>query len=520
MPSHFAIDGLPIPRPRSPRIFAPRTDLDVEDGIPDITDGGVEPDGSDNVDHDFGKRSLLRPTLGVRRAACSTMPLYDSYDTSPNVTFDGLPVEMTVSPAAMFLSAFSPPAVHMPIEEEATNPSVDGYTLGPVIGHGGFSTVHRATSPSGDVVAVKVVRTSDIPDELSRQRLANEATVWASLSHEHILPLFRASQTPTTDYFFMPLCPAGTLFDILRRDGRPGLPHDDAGMMFRQVVRGVRYLHEQAELVHGDLKLENVLVDASGSCRIADFGMACPISHEAVPVRRQRSLLLASRRGHAIPTPAAGLRAHHHSGTRHRGSSPLPSSSLTAATQAVYELPSGSLPYAAPELLRVPSPDHPYIPDPAQDVWALGVMLHGLLTGRLLFSDSFEPRLVMKILKGAQHRPRFVAEHIDHARRLRGCRHARGHRPRRRARAARLPRVRGSASLDDRGCRRDCVGRRLGCGRPRRRRHRAHDRRVARTVPGVCIRRGFPRARTCARGDIRGRGRVRAVCAAVRPVIR
>jgi len=49
-------------------------------------------------------------------------------------------------------------------------------------------------------------------------------------------------------------------------------------MMFRQVVRGLRYLHEWARLVHRDIKLENVLVDEMGLCKITDFGTAKPIS--------------------------------------------------------------------------------------------------------------------------------------------------------------------------------------------------------------------------------------------------
>ncbi|KAI0036310.1 kinase-like domain-containing protein, partial [Vararia minispora EC-137] len=309
----------------------------------------------------------------------------------------------------MFLSAFSPPPVHAAIESEPSA-AVDGYTLGPVIGTGGFSTVHRATSPSGDVVAVKIIRHQDIPNEIARQRLANEAAVWATLSHEHILPLFRATHTPFSDYLFMPLCPAGTLLDILQRDGRPGLPHDDAGTMFRQVVRGVRYLHEQAALVHGDLKLENVLVDTAGACRIADFGLARPVSHAQAPVRRQRSLLLAG-------SPASRVRAHHHGPAARRVSSPLPGDAR--APQAVYALPPGSLPYAAPELLHVPVPDAPYVPDPAQDIWALGVILHALLTGRLPFWDTFEPRLTMKILKGFDTMPPHLGRGAELV--LRGC---------------------------------------------------------------------------------------------------
>ena len=71
-------------------------------------------------------------------------------------------------------------------------------------------------------------------------------------------------------------------------------------MMFRQVVRGLRYLHEEARLVHRDIKLENVLVDEMGLCKIADFGTAKPISPSfyqrsspaSVAVSRSQSLVL------------------------------------------------------------------------------------------------------------------------------------------------------------------------------------------------------------------------------------
>ena len=61
----------------------------------------------------------------------------------------------------------------------------------------------------------------------------------------------------------------------------------------------------------------------------------------------------------------------------------------------------GSLPYAAPELLLPPPSGVPPVADPAQDIWAVGVMLYAMLAGRLPFTDQFEPRLQMKIIHGA-----------------------------------------------------------------------------------------------------------------------
>lgn len=311
------------------------------------------------------------------------------------------------SPAAMFLSAFSSPSTAPAVPPDSEGQVVASYTLGPIIGYGGFSTIRRASSGSGGIVAVKIVRNSDLSKQgnasVARKRLHHEAAVWASLSHQHILPLFSAEHTPYADYFFTLLCPAGSLFDILKRDG--ALPQDDAGMVLRQVVRGLRYLHENAQIVHRDIKLENVLVDEMGVCRISDFGMARRIGEldededkddppqELRGMHRTASVSVAA----TSRKPQSNLGTHHPSLIRHHG--PRHRNSTTTATHAepTYVFEPGSLPYASPELLM---PHTSHGPEPAQDIWALGVLLYALLMGKLPFTDSFEPRLQMKILHG------------------------------------------------------------------------------------------------------------------------
>ncbi|TFK85960.1 kinase-like protein, partial [Polyporus arcularius HHB13444] len=345
----------------------------------------------------------------------------------------------------MFLSAFSPTVSEHSLAPDDEGATVAGYTLGPVVGRGGFSIIRRASSSQGGAVAVKIVRRSDLdkqPDPaLARKSLEREAEVWSSLNHEHILPLFTVTHTPYADFFFTSYCPAGSLFDILKRDGRPALPQDDAGMMFRQVVRGLRYMHEVAGYVHGDLKLENVLVDEMGVCKIGDFGMSRKIGEidddvesddeeaefgrEKVNIlHRSRTISQANlthrsfgRQVGKLPH-ALSLMRRHGVPARHRTSSPFPASGTPPAVPNRGFAP-GSLPYAAPELLLSPNNAAPYAADPAQDIWALGVMLYTLLTGKLPFSDSFEPRLQMKILHGVFEMPQGIGRSAEQV--LRGC---------------------------------------------------------------------------------------------------
>jgi serine/threonine protein kinase len=305
-----------------------------------------------------------------------------------------------MSPAAMFLSSFSAPPTPT-FRPDTQGAVVGGYTLGPIIGYGGFSIIRRASSASAGTVAVKIVRHDDLESQrnptLARKCLDRESAVWSSLCHEHILPLFSVVNTAYADFFFTLFCPAGSLFDILKREGTPALPQEEVGMMFRQVVRGLRYLHEVAGMVHRDIKPENVLVDEMGICKICDFGMTVRIGESGRDDDDDEASSSSSSSSSDHQQQQAGRVGLNVPSTRHHHRKSAPPSSIRPSAPPPHAVQPGSLPYASPELLL---PQKGSVPHPAQDIWALGVLLYVLLTGKLPFSDAFEPRLQMKILLG------------------------------------------------------------------------------------------------------------------------
>jgi serine/threonine protein kinase len=401
-------EGLSIPGPYDNRPERPRVVTSNEDED--------DPRGGSFASPDLDQK-LSQQLLEAGQSHNLTqhnISAFDFYRSSVPSALDA--EDLSMSPAAMFLSSFSPVASVPARSPDAEGEIISGYKLGPIIAHGGFSTIRRASSVTGGTVAVKIVRRSDIFQHhnpaLARKQLDHEALVWLSLSHEHILPLFSAVHTSYADFFITLYCPAGSLYDIMKRDGRPALPYDDAGTMFRQVVKGLRYLHEVVGLVHRDIKLENVLVDEMGVCRIGDFGMSRNIGESDadggdMPKQQQldedqlrkqsqcgdpRSTFPQIKRHTSTGRPVHLLR--HHSNPRHRGSTPV--GGTTTSSQPAHAFQPGSLPYAAPELLA----STPVRAEPAQDIWALGVMLYALLTGRLPFMDTYDPRLQVKILNG------------------------------------------------------------------------------------------------------------------------
>lgn len=300
------------------------------------------------------------------------------------------------SPASAF-GFSSRGSVSGELAPDAQGARVLDYTLGKVLGRGGFSTVRQAIHvDTGDVLACKIVRRDDLSDMSgSLERFEDEIRIWKELpNHPALLPLLEMHRTSYATFLLMPFLPGGSLLEVIRREGHG---EKTARKWFPGVVAAVAALHEgfegfEGHMMHGDLKLDNFIVDSHGVVRLGDFGMAQKIEKVDPANRRSntpRHLGVAS-------TPR---RMASRSPSRRRET--VAATQINSNVEGTQACPSASLPYAPPELL-LPPPAGPAL---SRDIWAVGVILYALLAGKLPFVDAFDPRLQMKILRGQFDEP-------------------------------------------------------------------------------------------------------------------
>ena len=131
--------------------------------------------------------------------------------------------------------------------------------------------------PSNTHLAVK---TMDLRMARMRQRndpmvkIRKEMKIQASLKHPNIVRLYTWFEEPSFAYMVMEWVKGGDLFDFLAEMSTEQVSEEQAKFMFRQLLKGVEYLHAR-DIVHRDLKPENVmLADKSERPRlkITDFG--------------------------------------------------------------------------------------------------------------------------------------------------------------------------------------------------------------------------------------------------------
>src|SRR5690349_13041521 len=121
-------------------------------------------------------------------------------------------------------------------------------------------------------VAIKVLPTHLARDPEARDRFVREARMAAGLSHPHIVPIHRVSESGGFVFFVMSYVEGETLGERIRVRGP--LPPAEATRVMREVAWALAYAHGRG-IIHRDVKPDNILLEAgTGRALVTDFGIA------------------------------------------------------------------------------------------------------------------------------------------------------------------------------------------------------------------------------------------------------
>ncbi len=210
------------------------------------------------------------------------------------------------------------------------------------IGKGGMGEVYRARDGKlGRDVAIKVLPDEFAQDEQRLRRFQREAKVLASLNHPNIAAIHGLEESEGTHYLVLELVPGETLAE---RISRGPIPMEEALDIATKIAEALEEAHEQG-IVHRDLKPANIKQTEDGKIKVLDFGLAKVFREE---------------------TPAAD-------------SSMSPT--LTRVDTRVGVI-LGTAAYMSPEQAKGKRVDK------RADVWAFGVVLYEMLTGKRAFDGE------------------------------------------------------------------------------------------------------------------------------------
>ncbi|MEO7795768.1 MAG: protein kinase [Thermoanaerobaculia bacterium] len=216
------------------------------------------------------------------------------------------------------------------------------------LGAGGMGVVFKARDRElDDLVALKMLKREVAGDAALVERLKSELKLARKITHPNILRTFDFGEIDGNPFISMEYVRGLTLRAMLERSGR--LPYSAGLRLARQLTSGLAAAHALA-IIHRDIKPENISLDSQGNAKLMDFGLARPVTR-LTPGQTQAGFIV---------------------GTPH---------------------------YLAPEQLEGKEPDQ------RADVYACGVVLFEVFTGKLPFGGNNLMEIISKHLREAPAAP-------------------------------------------------------------------------------------------------------------------
>ncbi|MEW5921789.1 MAG: Stk1 family PASTA domain-containing Ser/Thr kinase [Bacillota bacterium] len=214
------------------------------------------------------------------------------------------------------------------------------YKLVEKVGEGGMARVFRGVDLKlNRPVAVKILYEQFAADPEFLRRFQQEAKAAAKLSHPSIVNVYDEGEEDNVHYFVMEFVEGYTLKEIIQREGR--LHQEEAAQITYLVCDALDSAHSQ-NVIHRDIKPQNIIITPEGRVKVADFGIARAAS--GATITHGRSLL-------------------------------------------------GSVYYSSPEQARGSNADQ------QSDIYSLGIVLYEMLTGTVPFSGESPISVALKHLQ-------------------------------------------------------------------------------------------------------------------------
>ncbi len=226
------------------------------------------------------------------------------------------------------------------------------------IGEGGMGQVYRARDTKLDRdVAIKILPEAFAHDADRLARFTREAKTLAALNHPHIAGIYGLEESGGVSALVMELVEGD---DLSQRIARGAMPLDEALPIAKQIAEALEAAHEQG-IIHRDLKPANIKMRRDGTVKVLDFGLAKALD------------------------PAAG---RPDSGPNTRDSPTITSPAMTMRGVIL-----GTAAYMSPEQAAGKPVDK------RSDLWAFGVVLLEMLTGRPVFTGETVSHVIASVIK-------------------------------------------------------------------------------------------------------------------------
>ncbi|XP_071946488.1 uncharacterized protein [Antedon mediterranea] len=216
-----------------------------------------------------------------------------------------------------------------------------------------------------NLVAIKIISKKEAPSEYINKFMPREVdALKVTYKHANLVQLYEVFRTDIRIYLVVEYAPNGDILSYINEcvlQNGCGIKEDRARQLFKQIIAGVAYCHN-LNVVHRDLKCENILLDENDNIKITDFGFAC-----------------------RFPTNRCNM--------------------LSTFC--------GSYAYAAPEILSANNYD-----GKLADIWSLGVVLYAIVNGRLPFNDQNLATLLQQTKKRPHFQPWVSKDCADLIRKL------------------------------------------------------------------------------------------------------